>query len=645
MPILTRRVLLIVVVIVIVVPVALLAAAVLLVQSERAERWVEARIGQAIEREVEIDAVDFQFGSPPAINIERLRIGNPPWAKTPDLIVATGLHARIEIAPLFQRRLVMPYFSARTATAGLEQEGERATWRFGPGEAKPSPFEIKRVQLEDGKILYRNENDHTALEVAVEGSLGEGGEIKVSANGKFKGEAAKGTARVPSLQPSPETPIQIDAKATIGRTNVSAEGHFASDLASIDMRLRLAGPTLRALDRLTGMKLPDTPPYTLNGHLRHTGAEWIFDPFEGKVGDSDLRGSATYRTGGKRPFLQADLKSKLLDFDDLGPVVGAPPKTGPGETATAEQKKKAAEQKANPRVLPREPFSTERWSAMDADVKLEATRVLRPEQLPIDTLATRIVLKDSLLRLEPLSFGVAEGRVKASIALDAREDPLRGDMDVDVQGLSLARVFPTAKDMQPSLGTLYGRAKLRGRGASVGDLLGTSHGQLSLAVDGGQTSLLLVELLGLDVAEAAMLLGARKREQVELRCAVADFSVKNGVAGPDVFIVDTTDTVVKVEGTVDFQHERLELVTYPEPKDMSVFSLRSPVQMQGAFKDPSVRPKAGPIVARGAAAAALAAANPLLALLPFIETGPGKDSDCGALLGSVKDKGAVKKKG
>ena len=36
--------------------------------------------------------------------------------------------------------------------------------------------------------------------------------------------------------------------------------------------------------------------------------------------------------------------------------------------------------------------------------------------------------------------------------------------------------------------------------------------------------------------------------------------------------------------------------------------------------------------------------NPLLALLPFIETGPGKDSNCGALLGEVKAKGAEKKK-
>jgi uncharacterized protein involved in outer membrane biogenesis len=249
-----------------------------------------------------------------------------------------------------------------------------------------------------------------------------------------------------------------------------------------------------------------------------------------------------------------------------------------------------------------------------------------------------------LLRLEPLTFGVAKGRVKADIALDSRANPLKGDADIDVQGIALSRVFANAKEeAKQSFGTLYGRAKLTGRGASVGDLLGTSNGQLSLAVDGGQISLLLVELLGLDVAEAATLLGSRKRPQVALRCAVGDFSVKDGVAQPEAFIIDTDDTVVKVEGSVNFQEEHLDILTHPEPKDMSIFALRSPVQMRGAFKDPSVRPKAGPIVARGAAAAALAAANPLLALLPFIETGPGKDSDCGALLGHVKEKGAVKK--
>ena len=96
-------------------------------------------------------------------------------------------------------------------------------------------------------------------------------------------------------------------------------------------------------------------------------------------------------------------------------------------------------------------------------------------------------------------------------------------------------------------------------------------------------------------------------------------------------------------GPIDLRRERLDLVFYPEPKDPSIFALRSPIHLEGAFKDPAVRPEAGPIVARIAGAALLAAVNPLLALLPFIETGPGKDSDCAKLLAHVRAKGAVKK--
>lgn len=640
----TRRILISLAVVLLVLPALLILGAILALQSERTERWVEARLGEAMEREVQIEGIDFQFGWPPAINVEHLRIANPPWAKTPELIDASELHARVEILPLFKRHIVIPYFSARTATAGLEQDGDRATWRFGDGgEAQRSPFLIKRVNVEDGKVLYRNANDNTALDVAVKGALGEGAELNLTATGRFKGEPAKGTARVPSLQPSPDTPIEIDAKATVGRTNVAAAGTFAADLASIDMRLRLAGPTLRALEKVTGIKFPDTPPYTLSGHLRHTGQEWHFESFEGKVGDSDLRGELAYRAGGKRPYIEANLKSKLLDLDDLGPLLGAPPKTGPGETASEEQKEKAAARKEKPTVLPHEPFNTGAWTVLDADVKLEAQRVMRPKQVPIDSLATHVTLKDALLQLEPVSFGVADGTVKANIVLDARKDPLVANMDMDLQGIKLEQIFPEKKGMQPTLGTLYGRGKLRGHGVSVGELLGTSSGQVSVAVDGGQVNLLLVELLGLDLAEAGTLLGTRRKEKVELRCAVADFSLADGVASPEIFVIDTVDTVVNVEGTVNLEAEQLDLVTYPEPKDMSLFSLRSPVQMKGPFKDPKVRPKAGPIAARGAAAAALAAINPLLALLPFIETGPGKDSDCAQLLSHAKAKGAVKK--
>jgi hypothetical protein len=49
----------------------------------------------------------------------------------------------------------------------------------------------------------------------------------------------------------------------------------------------------------------------------------------------------------------------------------------------------------------------------------------------------------------------------------------------------------------------------------------------------------------------------------------------------------------------------------------------------------------GPLLARGAATVALGALNPFLAVIPFIETGPGEDSNCGELLREVKSAGVA----
>jgi hypothetical protein len=43
------------------------------------------------------------------------------------------------------------------------------------------------------------------------------------------------------------------------------------------------------------------------------------------------------------------------------------------------------------------------------------------------------------------------------------------------------------------------------------------------------------------------------------------------------------------------------------------------------------------------AAALLGARNPVLALLPFTETGPGEDSDCGRLIAEARSHGAHRK--
>lgn len=625
-------------------PIVLVGALAAIVQSEWAERRIERLASAKLDREVQVEGISLRWGWPPGIVFARLRIGNPSWAKTPDLVDAEGLYARVQVPPLFKGMIVIPYLGARKASAGLEMDGERATWRFGKESNEPSRLILMRVFLDDGRIAYLDAREDTNLEVKVKGSLGEGGELRAEGSGRFRGERTKALALMPELSAQHESPVRFEGEATVGKTKASADGVLATDGTSLDLNLKLAGATLEDLSKVTGIVLPDTPPYQVAGHLTHSGNEWHFNGFRGRVGDSDLAGNVTYTKRKPRPLFQATLRSNVLDLDDLGPVIGAPPGTGPGETASAQQQARSAQRKVSDRILPDTEFSTRLWGRMDADVRLEAKRVDRPKQLPLDAMQVHLLLQDSVLRLQPLDFTMAGGRVTSDITLDPRQQPMRGVMKVDVQGLQLEQLFPTLESMREALGTLYGRADIVGRGQSVAALLGTSDGQASFAVSGGRVSALLVELLGLDVAESVMLLG-RRHDQVELRCAASGLEVRDGVARASDFIVDTSDTLIEVEGAIDLKNERLDLETKPYPKDMSPLALRTPLYIKGPMKDPGVRPKAGPLVARAAIGAALGAIAPPLAALALVETGPGKDTDCGRLLAEARSKGAVKKAG
>jgi uncharacterized protein involved in outer membrane biogenesis len=71
----------------------------------------------------------------------------------------------------------------------------------------------------------------------------------------------------------------------------------------------------------------------------------------------------------------------------------------------------------------------------------------------------------------------------------------------------------------------------------------------------------------------------------------------------------------------------------PQTKALRLFTLRTPFYVRGSFKKPDLQLDKKVLALKGGAAAALAiVAAPAAALLPLINTGPGKDSPCAALL-------------
>jgi AsmA protein len=352
-----------------------------------------------------------------------------------------------------------------------------------------------------------------------------------------------------------------------------------------------------------------------SGHLVREKNFVRYEKFTGKVGQSDLSGTQEVDTGGARPVMKGDLQSKVLDLADLGTIVGTqqPSKSG---------------------VLPDAPFDAKRWKSVDADVKLKAGTLKRPEQLPLDDLNTRLRMQDAVLTLDPLEFGTAGGKLAGTIKLDGRQDPIRGDANIKVQKLQLSKLFPTLNVTRASVGALSGAIELSGSGDSVAKLLGSANGKIGVFMEGGQVSELLMEMVAIDLWGITRV-KLKGDKQIPIRCVVGDWGVKKGVMTTNALVFDTEVVNVGGSGDINLSNEQLNLTLLPEPKESSVASLRTPLYIRGTFSKPKVAPDLKTIAAKGAGALALAIVNPLLAVLPLLNQGEGKDSACGQLIADL----------
>jgi len=145
-----------------------------------------------------------------------------------------------------------------------------------------------------------------------------------------------------------------------------------------------------------------------------------------------------------------------------------------------------------------------------------------------------------------------------------------------------------------------------------------------------ELSRFLMELVALDLWGVARV-KLKGDEPIEIRCAIADFAVKDGLMQANAFVFDTA--VVNVEGgVVNLKNEEMDLELDPKPKGSSLASLNSPLYVRGTFGDPKVSPDVGKPAAKGVGAIVIGVINPLLAVLPLLKEGRREDSNCVQLI-------------
>ena len=577
----------------------------------------------------------------PSATIEGVHIANPAWAGRAALGDIDRIAVQLRLAALFGGHLDLVLLEFDRPRLALYRDAKgRATWDFSDGKQRDQPLRlppIRRFIIDGGVLDYRDEERKLSFSGTIDAKerLGEAGR-GFQMDGKGVLNAQPFDLKVtggPLLNIDRKKPYPFDADIRAGETYVSAKGAVPKpfDLAQFYVDVSARGPDLSDLYGLTGVPMPNTPPYALTGRLSRDVHLWRFDRIGGRVGSSDLGGSLSVKTGGVRPFLTAELHSKALVFPDLGALFGGARRHG--KVASPSQIAVARKMQAEAKIFPDATLNFQRIRNLDADVTYRAASITEAP-IHLRAASVRVKLDAGLLRAEPVELDLPQGKITGYVQLNGRQQDAVTDLDLRLSNARLENLLPVKfQGSVPFAGALTGRAKLHGTGDSVHDAMADAYGEVAVVVPGGEIRQSLAELAGVDLIKGLGLLFARNQSTTPIRCGVAHFTAASGVLKADRLLIDTGPVLISGDGTINLDTETLRLRAQGHPKKFNLVRLNVPITLAGPILHPALGLEKGGAIAQGGVALALATVlSPLAAILPFIDAGLAKDANCGALI-------------
>jgi AsmA family protein len=639
---------------------AVLLLTLALVDWNRLKAPLERLASRASGRSVRIEGpLDVHIWSlTPRASLQGLVIGNPPWETTRPMARIEKLDVQLKLLPLLKGDVILPRLELTRPDVALRRDAQgRANWTFestqpsnAAAEKPPKLPVVRNFLIQSGKLTMRDE----ILKLEVDGTVQaheslanqEQFAFRVQGKGTINKERFAlqvGGGPLVNLDPDQSYPFKLLVKA--GDIRLDADGSIKKpfDLGRLEFNAHAEGGDLADLYYLTQLALPNTPPFELAAHVERDVKVIKVTKLQGTLGQSDVSGELTVDASRKRPVIRGVLESRKLRLKDLVASLGTRTETsgtlqGAGEAPKPSRKGVAQPAPADPnaRLFPTARLQVNRVRAMNADVSFRA-RSIEAGALPFKQVRLEVRLEDGVLAIAPFEFKMPQGQLSGAVRIDAREKIPRTHLDLRVKNVELEQLKGKKPGAQPPLeGIVQARARLEGRGDSVHDVMAGADGQISIVLPHGQVNAALAELTGINVAKGIGLLVKGGDDKAEIRCGIAQFDVKEGTMRADRVVLDTQDVRITGHGQVRLGPEELDLSIKGEPKKLRLTRLRTPVEVNGHLRNPSIGINAGKAVKQGAIAAVIGAVvTPFAAILAFVDPGLAKDENCAALLSEV----------
>ncbi|MEO1193060.1 MAG: AsmA family protein [Pseudomonadota bacterium] len=571
---------------------------------------IERQVEEATGHKLEIAGdVSLDVSLTPALVMGKVTLdaaaGEAPLARIERLEVSLALIPLLSDEVAIERLLLV---SPQIALA-RDAQG-RGNWDSGSaqtaGGGDSLAFVFKDVEVRDGQLVYQAAPTTSPRRLEISslqaGSSGPQQPLSGTLSGKADQVPFDLVFNLGSLeQMAADQGFPVSLAGTIAGAEISLEAQHKQG-AQVVGEVKLSAKDLASFSALAGQYLPAVGPLSLDAKVNGSAGELQLQDLVLSLAGSDLKGEVTLQESDAGYRLDGSLRGERLRLDQI--------------LATT-----AGEGTPDQRLIPDLPLPLDALTALDGKLDVTLARLDLPGGTSLTDLSAQALLAGGELTVNPVTFGLFEGKVEGNLDLKASQQPPAITLSAKVAGLNYGALL----DRQVS-GHLNGEINVSGAGADLRSLVKNLTG--TTQVDSRDT-VLQERALALIDASLLTLLGPifGGSDQVALTCAISRVEWRNGSLVSQATAVAGAGFLTTASGSVDLLGERMDLYLQTAPRGIGLSAVTPPLRLSGPLSDPSVYPDPQGTAIKAATTAGMVMLPPLLVVKLISAEAKGLEDD------------------
>jgi uncharacterized protein involved in outer membrane biogenesis len=593
---------------------------------------LEALASRSLEREVTLSG-DLSLVPTWSFTVEAggLQIANPPGFGDSDFANLKLVRVRVDVLPLFLRRLEVAEIMAENGTLELMRNASgQANWvqRTKSGEpelaeedaaASPVPSDqpgwmrLLPTDVTMQKLRLRNivgrytdavagiehelvleELSGTAstlepLEFRIRGRLDDN-EVRASITGGDPQHLMAGAEPWPMVWDVEIGGARFGIEALIDEhdwgmrelVDVLLSG-TTRPFASLEsqrvgeLTLRIEGERLDKLGDYLLVSLPPWGPFRFEARFEAFGGGRMEANVESGVGASELKGTITLERDHEPPRVAVSLTAPTIQLADF--ALGDWSAFG---DAAAEEEASSPDSSDPSTPRDRALLSSELMRRLNATLDVRVDRVASGEDW-LGAGKLEASLQDGRLALAPLQLDVPGGGIVVESEMQMAPNGVTAGFRLKVRRFDYGVLARAAKPDTDMAGLLAMGVDLRASAPSAQELLQHASGRFDLAVFPERLEAGIIDLWAVNLAAAA--LPAVAGEESKVNCLLVMMDMQEGVMSEHALLIDTSRMTVHGKATFDFHTRSVDITLAPKARRPEFFSVATPIHIEGDFDD------------------------------------------------------------